>query len=336
MISDTHPRHVSAVICTRNRHDQIATAVSSILANDYPSFDLTIIDQSTSDATRLELEPMMKDDQRLRYHHSELPGLSRAYNTSVAVTSGELLAFTDDDCVVPNDWIESIAAAFEAESDADLLYGQVLPVERNDDDRKLTPWLPLDRTERIGPDDERFRVIGMGANFAARRRLFDRVGGFDEILGGGGPLRSSQDYDMAYRAFRANRVIILRPEVQIRHDGRREMEEWPALNAAYGIGDGAFYSKHIRCRDPLAAWLFGRHLVVEFGRFGAKSLLGRRPRNWPYLQENARWCASGIQVPGRQDDEALREPLSPRGIRDESHSDPRRRADRPGGRTSTR
>ena len=69
----------------------------------------------------------------------------------------------------------------------------------------------------------------MGANFAARRRLFDAIGGFDEILGGGGPLRSSQDYDLAYRTYRAGRVILLRPEVTLRHDGRREAEDWPAL-----------------------------------------------------------------------------------------------------------
>ena len=36
---------------------------------------------------------------------------------------------------------------------------------------------------------------------------------FDEVLGGGGPLRSSQDYDLAYRAYQAGGVILLRPEV---------------------------------------------------------------------------------------------------------------------------
>ena len=42
-------------------------------------------------------------------------------------------------------------------------------------------------------------IYGMGANFAARRGLMERVGGFDEILGGGGPLKSSQDFDLQYR-----------------------------------------------------------------------------------------------------------------------------------------
>ena len=109
----------------------------------------------------------------------------------------------------------------------------------------------------------------MGANFAAQRRLFSSAGSFDEILGGGGALWSSQDYDMAYRTYQSGNVILLRPEVTLRHDGRREAEDWPSLLVAYGSGDGAFYMKHIRCLDPFALWLF------------TKQFTGRPPAGWP-------------------------------------------------------
>jgi hypothetical protein len=111
----------------------------------------------------------------------------------------------------------------------------------------------------------------MGANFVARRSLFERTGTFDEMVGGGGLLKSSQDFDLAYRAYRRNAAILLRPEVIVRHDGRREREDWPALLRAYGFGDGAFYSKHVRCRDPYAAWLAAK----QFGALSAKVVIGR-------------------------------------------------------------
>ena len=97
--------------------------------------------------------------------------------------------------------------------------------------------------------------------------LFTSIGGFDQVLGGGGPLRSSQDYDLAYRTYKSGSVILLRPEVTLRHDGRREAEDWPALLLNYGTGDGAFYMKHVRCRDPFAAWLLAKVLA----RSAAKS-----------------------------------------------------------------
>ncbi len=282
MDQPVNPTRIDAVICTRNRADKIANAVESVLACDHPSFSLTILDQSTTDDTRLAIASLLAADSRLRYHHSDEPGLSRAYNTAVSLTSADLLAFTDDDCSVPHDWLASIESAFEADPDADLLYGQVLPLVREPEDTSLVPWLPIGRPERMGPGTK-FRVFGMGANFAARRRLFDRYGPFDEVLGGGGPLRSSQDYDLAYRTWRGGGTIILRPEVRIQHDGRREAEDWPALLDAYGIGDGAFYSKHVRCRDGYATWIFVRHLATSWARYLGKLVMRRRPGNWRYL-----------------------------------------------------
>jgi glycosyltransferase involved in cell wall biosynthesis len=275
--------HISAVICTRNREDKIGTAIESVLANDYPSFDLTVIDQSTTDGTRRAVEPIAAADARLHYVHVDEAGLSRAYNKGIGHTDGEILAFTDDDCIVAPDWLSTIAKAFAAEPDGELLYGQVLAAGETSDDIAKTPALEIPVAERLSRKDG-FKVFGMGANFAARRTLFHSLGGFDTVLGGGGALRSSQDYDLAYRAYRGGHVILLRPEVTLRHDGRRESEDWPDLLTAYGTGDGAFYTKHIRCRDPLALWLLARQVVRTSARWVAKTLLGHKPKNMYYLR----------------------------------------------------
>lgn len=263
---------VSVVICTRNRGDKIGTSVTAVLANDHPSFDLTIIDQSTDDATRAALADVIADDERVHYVHTDEAGLSRAYNRGVAESRGPILCFTDDDCVAGTDWISNVVRAFEGEPEgSDLLYGQVVPFEEGDQMLAETPYLMIAAPTRLSKQDG-FRVFGMGANFAARRRLFDTVGPFDEILGGGGPLKSSQDYDMTYRTFRAGGAILLRPEVVMRHDGHRPPDAWPALLHNYGFGDGAFYMKHVRCRDPYAAWLAARRFTRATARWARDAL----------------------------------------------------------------
>jgi glycosyltransferase involved in cell wall biosynthesis len=274
--------HASVVICTRNRPDKIATAVASVLALDYPDFDVTIIDQSTTDATKEALGPLL-DDARLRYLHFEEPGLSRAYNNGIRNSTGDVLAFTDDDCVVPADWLTNIVDAFAAEEDAELLYGQVEPYETGEG-YNLTPLLEIPHAQRLGKSDDHFKVFGMGANFAARRRLFERVGYFDQMLGGGAPLWSAQDYDIAYRTYQGGAVILLRPEVTLRHDGRRETVDWPSLLFSYGRGDGAFYMKHVRCRDPLAAWLMVRTFTRLTAKWTVKKLIGRRPTDFIFIR----------------------------------------------------
>jgi GT2 family glycosyltransferase len=282
---DPSPRSTvdaSIVICTRNRHDKIASAVGRVLAQDYPSFDVTVIDQSTSDETAQALR-QYSADARLHYVHTDVAGLSRAYNRGISECAGSVLAFTDDDCVVEPDWLGHIVAAFEAEPEGELLYGHVQPLGESPEEIEGTPYLDVTKPERLSKSDG-FRVFGMGANFAARRRLFDRIGGFDEVLGGGGPLRSSQDYDLAYRAYKAGTVILLRPEVTLRHDGFRPSEDWPDLLLAYGTGDGAFYTKHVRCRDPYAAWLLSRQLGVMTLKWVVKWMLRRDAGSFNYVR----------------------------------------------------
>ena len=293
-MENTSKPFVSAVICTRNRSDKIGHAAESILANAYPNFDLTIVDQSTSDETEVIVGRLSENDGRIRYHRMAKSGLSRAYNLAIASTAGRYIAFTDDDCIVPSDWIEKIVQAFEEQRDGELIYGQVLPAYPEDGGDVLTPLLLIHKPERLDRANG-FRVFGMGANFAARRSLFERTGAFDEALGGGGPLKSSQDFDLAYRAYRRNAPILLRPEVVVRHDGRRGREDWPALLRAYGFGDGAFYSKHVRCRDPYAAWLAAKNLTIVSAKFIAKRALGQRPAEIEYLSGFVQGVRGGLK-----------------------------------------
>jgi GT2 family glycosyltransferase len=285
---------VSAVICTRNRPDKIGNAIESVLANTYPTFDLAIIDQSTNGETEAISLRIGERDGRIHYQRMGKSGLSRAYNLAIASTTGPIIAFTDDDCLVPSDWIENIVAAFEEQRDGELMYGQVLAAYPENGGEALTPALRIEKPERLDRANG-FRVFGMGANFAARRSLFERIGMFDEVLGGGGPLKSSQDFDLAYRAYRHNAAILLRPEVIVRHDGRREHEDWPALLRAYGFGDGAFYSKHVRCRDPYAAWLAAKNVCMVSAKFVAKRALGRRPLEIDYLSGFVQGVRGGLE-----------------------------------------
>jgi len=286
----TKTMHVSAIICTRNRPDLIGTAVSSVLANTYPNFDLLVVDQSDDDRTGAVVRGLMANHPNLRYVYSTTPGLSRAYNTGIRQSQGEGLAFTDDDCIAPPDWIESIVRAFEQEPRAELLYGQVLrPAELADCTDEI-PTLAIPKPRRLSRRDG-FHVVGMGANFAARRTLFERIGPFDEILGGGGPLKSSQDFDLQYRAYLGGVTVLLQPEVTVDHYGVRNQAQWPATQRAYGIGDGAFYFKHVRCGDGFVLWLLVKrltHMSISYAL--------HRVRHKPSHREYLVSCFEGIRL----------------------------------------
>jgi glycosyltransferase involved in cell wall biosynthesis len=276
------PVKISVLICTRDRPDLIGHAVESVAACRYDNFDLHVMDQSTTDATKViveELSERFADRCTIVYHHLDKAGLSRAYNEGVRVSDGPLIACTDDDVIVPPDWLSRIAAAFAADPDLGLLYGQVLVPEslREVLDRgTIVPVLEWDRPERLWSRDRNFKIWGMGANMAVRRSLFGAVHGFDEAMGGGAPLRSSQDFDFAYRVYRSHHAILLDPSVKVDHYGTREPDQWPATERAYGIGNGAFFAKHVRCGDPLAVYLLVRALVRAVAQAVYRSVRARR------------------------------------------------------------
>lgn len=287
--------HVSAVICTRNRPDLIGNAVKSVLANTYPSFDLLVVDQSDDDRTGSVVRELAADHPNLRYLHTSTPGLSRAYNIGIRETQGELLAFTDDDCIAPPDWISAVEAAFASAPDAEMLYGQVLLPKSLENCPDEVPTLAFETPRRLSRRDG-FRIYGMGANFAAKRSLFRRIGGFDEVLGGGGPLKSSQDFDFQYRAYVAGAVVLLRPDVKVDHYGVRNPSQWQSTLRAYGFGDGAFYSKHVRCGDLYATSLFVRRL----GRMAVREAVNgvrRKPSMAPYLWSAFAGMREGLRFP---------------------------------------
>jgi glycosyltransferase involved in cell wall biosynthesis len=283
---------ISCLICTRNRPESIADAVSSVLASAPADAEVIVIDQSTDVKTFDALAPLL-GDKRLRYMHMDRAGLSAAYNKGIRASNSPIIACTDDDCIAPADWAASVLDAFRRNPDVDLLYGQTLAGDGNDGD--IIPYLDVRDEVKLGGQYP-FYVYGMGANFATTRALFDRIGGFDEVLGGGGPLRSSQDFDYQYRAYKSGALCLLTPRVAVKHNGARTQEQWPATMMAYGTGDGAFYLKHVRCHDVTALRLMSRRLIKSIARTLVNPLRGRSGDSL-YLRGFANGVRASLRFP---------------------------------------
>jgi GT2 family glycosyltransferase len=157
-----------------------------------------------------------------------------------------------------------------------------------------------------------YKVFGMGANFAARRTMLESLGGFDEVLGGGSPLQSAQDFDLSYRAFRRDQTILLAPEVIVHHFGFRSNTDWPRTWRSYGIGIGGFYGKHLRLRDLYAARLFAGFLLRQTMRATKRTVL-RRGGNleWALLANTLAGLQLSFRYSINRRDMLYRSPLVP-------------------------
>jgi glycosyltransferase involved in cell wall biosynthesis len=274
---------ITVVVPTRNRADKIADNVSSVLANPYPDFQVIVIDQSDDDRAEQTVRQMAETDGRLRYVRQPGTGAARARNLGAWEATDALIAFVDDDCIVAPNWLLSIAHCFAQHPDVDMLYGQVkVPPDVEIGENHL-PNLTFETT-RICRPDQPFVLYGMSANLAVRRAFFEQLGGFDELLGVGAPLRAGEDFDLQYRAHLAGGTIGIFPEVCVDHYGLRTNAQWPGTMRDYGFGDAAFYLKHARCKDVQAVrWLFERVGKVAVREALIQSRIRPRPTHAQYL-----------------------------------------------------
>jgi len=288
---------MSVAICTRDRPERIAGAVESVLAQEFPDFELLVIDQSRSPVTSNLVHELMRRHQNLNYLRLEEVGLSRARNAAIEQTGADLVAFTDDDCEVSSGWLATMAGCLRDPA-VDLVFGQVLAppdLANREGLDGVTPVLPISRRQRLDAKAG-FKVFGMGANCGLRRSAWERVGGFDNLLGAGGPLLSGEDFDFSYRIFRTGGTILLEPDLVVYHRGFRPLSEWPSTVRDYRMGVGSFYFKHVRLGDRKAAGMLLRTLVRETAGATRKLVRAKPARNqWSYTVSLVRGMARSLQ-----------------------------------------
>lgn len=266
---------VSVIIPTRDRPEDLARCLPTVLASDLTDFEVVIIDQSGTDATRQLVESL--GDPRIRYHRHDASGKSRALNYGIALARGQVLAFTDDDCTVPPDWLRRGLATLEREPEAGIVFGAAKAAPHDPGDTFVPTFLPR-AYRRLQGRLARAQCFALAApNMMIRPDVFQRVSAFDEWLGAGSLFPSGDDDDFAYRAVRAGFTVVIDPDNAIVHWALRSYSDGSGrkLLRNHFYGAGAFLMKHLRCGDPLAAYMLAR-LVLKEMRYLLSNLVRHR------------------------------------------------------------
>lgn len=116
---------VSVVIPTFNRNDLMVEAVRSCLAQqaiEPGDYEIVVVDNTPDAGARDILAEMFADD-RVKYVHEPQAGVSHARNTGVARSSGQFVAFLDDDEKATPSWLSELLS--HARNGAHAVFGPV-------------------------------------------------------------------------------------------------------------------------------------------------------------------------------------------------------------------
>jgi GT2 family glycosyltransferase len=240
--------------------DELIRTVTSLLALDYPDFEILVVDNRSGD----ESTPLPEfSDVRVRTVSERTRGASAARNRGIAMSTGEFVAFTDDDAVVDRMWLRVFGARFAMSEDVEAIGGLVLPMEL---DTVAQLWFE----EYYGGFSPSFSasimsvknmtgssplfpyapgVFGAGCNMAFRRTTLQRMGGFNTFLGPGTPTKGGEDPALFIRLALSGASLAFEPAALVRHTHRRTQREFMTQVFGYGTGLTAMYTALV-VREP--------------------------------------------------------------------------------------
>lgn len=120
----THPPRVSVIIPTYKRAGLVLSAVRSVLDQSAPPYEIVVVNDGSPDDTHERLKPLA-DAGSIRYFSQENAGQSTARNRGFAVSSGEYVAFLDDDDLFASGKLAWQVEALRSDPNAALVYGSL-------------------------------------------------------------------------------------------------------------------------------------------------------------------------------------------------------------------
>jgi O-antigen biosynthesis protein len=253
---------VSVVVCVYNGERTIDACLASLKKLSYPNYEVIVVNDGSTDGTQQIAETY----DYIRLVNQENKGLSEARNVGIRTSKGEIIAFTDADCMADPDWLTYLAARFRS-SDFGAVGGPNLSPA---DDSLIASCVAVSpgAPTHVLLDDEVAEHIP-GCNMAFRREALEAINGFDPIFRAAG-----DDVDVCWRLQNKGYKIGFSPAAVVWHFRRNTIRDYLKQQRGYGRAETLLFFKHPSRFNVLgqSRW-FGR-IYGELSSF----LASRQPR----------------------------------------------------------
>lgn len=220
---------ISVIIPTYNREDALRDSIADVLKQDYPNFEVIIVDQTATHKPEIQkyLEEM-SNQGKIRWFRVNWASLPGARNYAVRRAKGEIILFIDDDVQLPENFLTNHAKNYQDNPEIGAIAGRVFDRMKLSDSQgnliieQLPPeamdpgiaWYYIDLVHTIKPQQV---LSARGCNMSFRREIFTQHGlKFDERFRGSA-VREESDFCLRLRS--TGYKIWYDPEAHLVHLG---------------------------------------------------------------------------------------------------------------------
>ncbi|RKZ48287.1 MAG: hypothetical protein DRR16_31950 [Candidatus Parabeggiatoa sp. nov. 3] len=198
---------LSVIICTYNRADLLKNVLQDVCEQTLADseFEVIVVDNHSTDQTRAVAESFCQRYPNVRYCFEAQQGLSHARNRGWREARGEYLAYLDDDCQIPTQWLTVAKEIIEQHAPIVFggpyyaFYNSAKPDWWKDDYDAYHSMIYADTAGYLEP----YQDIH-GGNLFIQQSILQKVGAFNPQLGmSGQQLGYGEETELQMRIFKA-------------------------------------------------------------------------------------------------------------------------------------
>src|SRR6266536_922241 len=224
---------VSVIVCSYNGGHTLAACLDSLGKLNYPAYEVILVDDGSTDDTAY----VAVQFPQVRYIHQSNHGLSHARNAGAAAARGEVLAYTDSDCMADVDWLYYLIGTLVSGDYAGVGGPNITPPAQN--------WIQACVAAAPGGPIHVLLTDTIaehipGCNMAFYRWAFEGVGGFDPEYH-----KAGDDVDFCWRIQQAGWVVGFSPTAIVWHYRRFTLRAFLKQQDGYGEAESLLRFKHL-------------------------------------------------------------------------------------------
>jgi glycosyltransferase involved in cell wall biosynthesis len=203
---------VSIIVTVKNEEDKISETLAALKEIDYPSYEIILVDGGSTDQT---LDIAQKFAINIVKTSDSYPGQAR--NVGIAHAQGNIIAFTDGDCLPNKDWLTNAVGLLKTNK-ADGVGGPLLPYEKSTFlakailDSLSAPLVSAGSTNFIRHNQQRYVKSLPSSNAIYPKTILEDVGFFSDEL------RYCEDTELNYKIINKSYKLMFSPTVVVQHN----------------------------------------------------------------------------------------------------------------------
>ena len=207
---------VSVIIPVYNDSLRLNVCLESLAEQTYPQdlYEVIVVNNNSTE----NIQSVVDRFSQVRLVDEHKQGSYAARNKGISVAKGEVLAFTDSDCIPAVDWLEQGVAALQKNLDCKMVAGKIELFYQNPDKPTIVELYDSMNFLRQQMFVEKLK-FGATANLFTFKQCFEKVGLFDADL------KSSGDREWGQRLFNLGFKQVYADEVIVNHPARNKVRE---------------------------------------------------------------------------------------------------------------